>query len=260
MIIDSHCHLDRQDYENLNEIIENAHKNGVGLMVNVATNPAEYSGLIATLEEFPSVYGAFGIHPESIEGEIISEKNLEYYIHHLKIIGIGETGLDYCYPNVPKEVQKESFLVHIRVAQKTGLPLIIHTRDADEDMASILTQEMKNKPFNAVIHCFSSGPELAKVALDLGLYFSFSGILTFKKSDQLRQIAAVIPNDRVLVETDAPFLSPEPVRGRRNEPANVRHTLAKLAQIKGLDISEMEKIVEENFMRLFNRSGKIQKF
>lgn len=258
MIIDSHCHLTFGDYEeDLDYIVENAQKNGVHKILNVATNKDEYAQMVGLLERYPFIYGAFGIHPDSIEPDnIIAVEELTDLLHHLKIIGVGETGLDYHYETVDRKYQQESFMIHIEAARKTGLPLIIHTRDADDDMADILQETMLYSPFKAMLHCFSSSERLAKKALDLGLYLSVSGMITFKKSEELRDIIKKVPLDRLLVETDAPFLAPVPYRGKRNEPAYISETFKCLAQLKNVSQSELSEILENNFYTLFDKKLK----
>ena len=207
MIIDSHCHLTFGDYEDdVDLVIEKAKNNGVSTILNVATNKQEYPYMIALLEKYPFVYGAFGIHPDSINPEnMIKIDELLELLHHLKIIGVGETGLDYHYETIDRKYQQEAFMIHIEAARQTSLPLIIHTRDADDDMAAILEEAMIYSPFKGMLHCFSSSEKLAKKALDLGFYLSFSGMITFKKADEVREIVKKVPLDRLLVETDAPF-------------------------------------------------------
>ena len=258
MIIDSHCHLTFGDYEDdMDIVIENAKNSGVQTILNVATNKDEYAQMVGLLERYPFIYGAFGIHPDSIEPDnIISINELLDLLHHLKIIGVGETGLDYHYETIDRKYQQESFMIHIEAARQTGMPLIIHTRNADDDMAAILEEAMIYSPFKAMLHCFSSSEKLAKKALDLGLYLSFSGMITFKKSDELRQIVKNIPLNRLLVETDAPFLAPVPYRGKRNEPAYITQTFKTLAELKNVSQEELSKTLESNFYTLFDKKLK----
>ena len=258
MIIDSHCHLTFGDYEDdMDIVIENAKNSGVQTILNVATNKDEYAQMVGLLERYPFIYGAFGIHPDSIEPDnIISINELLDLLHHLKIIGVGETGLDYHYETIDRKYQQESFMIHIEAARQTGMPLIIHTRNADDDMAAILEEAMLYSPFKAMLHCFSSSEKLAKKALDLGLYLSFSGMITFKKSDELRQIVQKVPLNRLLVETDAPFLAPVPYRGKRNEPAYITQTFKTLAELKNVSEEELSKTLENNFYTLFDKKLK----
>ena len=259
MIIDSHCHLSFETYDEERErIIQAARSQNVGLILNVATEPKEYADMIGVIEKYPFIYGAYGIHPESVESEnMITLPDLLQSLHHLKIIGVGETGLDYHYENVDRKYQQESFMIHIEAARQTDMPLIIHTRDADADLKAILKEQMIYKPFKGVIHCFSSSEALAKTALDLGLYISVSGIITFKKSEELRTIVKKLPLNRLLVETDAPFLAPVPYRGKRNEPAYVIETFKALAQLKAVPEDVLENQLMSNFKHLFkNKLGK----
>lgn len=258
MIIDSHCHLTFEDYEDeLDTVIQNAIQKGVGMILNVATNKDEYASLIGTLERYPFIYGAFGIHPDSIDPDnIITLDELLDLLHHLKIIGVGETGLDYHYETIDRKYQQQSLYVHIEAARRTQMPLIIHTRDADEDMAAILKESMIYEPFKAMLHCFSSSEKLAKTALDLGCYLSISGIVTFKNSNDLREIVKKIPLDRLLVETDAPFLAPVPYRGKRNEPAFITETFKAVADIKNISQEKLAGQLENNFYTLFDKKLK----
>ncbi len=258
MIIDSHCHLTFGDYEDdMDLVIQNAKEKGVDTILNVATNKDEYAQMVGLLERYPFIYGAFGIHPDSIEPDnIITIDELLDLLHHLKIIGVGETGLDYHYETIDRKYQQESLMIHIEAARKTGMPLIIHTREADEDMAAILKEAMIYSPFKAMLHCFSSSEKLAKTALDLGFYLSISGIVTFKKSDELREIVKKIPLNRLLVETDAPFLAPIPYRGKRNEPAYITETFKTIAELKNVSQQELSTQLSDNFYTLFDKKLK----
>ncbi|MBP5534376.1 MAG: TatD family hydrolase [Alphaproteobacteria bacterium] len=258
MIIDSHCHLTFGDYEDdMDLVIQNAREKGVGMILNVATNKDEYAQMVGLLEKYPFIYGAFGIHPDSIEpNNMIKIDELLDLLHHLKIIGVGETGLDYHYETIDRKYQQESLMIHIEAARQTGLPLIIHTRDADDDMAAILQEAMIYHPFKAMLHCFSSSEKLAKKALDLGCYLSISGMVTFKKADDLRQIIKKIPLNRLLVETDAPFLAPVPYRGQRNEPAYIVETFKMLSELKDVPQKKLEEALESNFYTLFDKLKK----
>ena len=258
MIIDSHCHLTFGDYEeDMDLVIEKAKENGVQTILNVATNKDEYAQMVGLLERYSFVYGAFGIHPDSIEpNNMIKIDELLDLLHHLKIIGVGETGLDYHYETVDRKYQQESFMIHIEAARQTGMPLIIHTRDADDDMASILQETMLYSPFKAMLHCFSSSEKLAKKALDLGLYLSVSGMITFKNANDLREIIKKVPLNRLLVETDAPFLAPVPYRGKRNEPAYITETFKTLAELKNVSLEALSATLEDNFYTLFDKKLK----
>ena len=228
-ITDSHCHLDFPDFaEELPDVIGRATDAGVTRMVTICTKLKNEPQVRAIAEQFQSVFYAAGTHPMSADDEpLTSVEELVALAKHPKFVGIGETGLDYHYTSESKAIQQQSLLIHIEAARQTGLPLIIHARAADDDMAQILTQEHKAGAFSCVMHCFSSSAELAAASLDLGFYLSMSGITAFPKSTELREIFATAPIDRILVETDAPYLAPPPFRGRRNEPAYTRHTAEK---------------------------------
>jgi TatD DNase family protein len=206
-------------------------------------------------EAYPNVFCSVGTHPHYAHTELgVPVEEIVRLAQHSKIVAIGEAGLDYFYDKSPREAQAQGFRRQIAVAQATGLPLVIHARDADTDVAAILEEAMARKPFSAVLHSFTSGPELARRALAIGLYVSFSGILTFKKSDALREIASTVPLDRLLVETDAPFLAPGKFRGKRNEPAYVVETAKELAGVKGVSEAEIARITTENFFRLYAKT------
>ncbi|MTI17451.1 TatD family deoxyribonuclease [Rhodobacteraceae bacterium RKSG542] len=257
-LVDSHCHLEFPDFaEERDQIIERAHDAGVKLMVTIGTRIRRFPTILEIAENYPSVYCSVGTHPHNAEEEegILASEIIEL-AKHPKVVAIGESGLDYFYDKSPREKQRAAFREHIAAARETGLPLAIHSRDADEDMIAILREEMEKGEFPALLHCFSSGEELAMAGLELGLYVSFSGILTFKRSEELRQIAARIPIDRLLVETDAPYLAPQPWRGKRNEPSYVAATNKVLADVFGVSEEEMAKQTTENFFRLFKKVPK----
>lgn len=258
MLVDSHCHLDFKDFEGeLDAVVERAGAAGVGLMVTISTKLTEFGGVLAVAERYDNVVCSVGIHPHeaAAEPDIDAAKLIEL-AQHPKVVGIGETGLDYYYEHSPREAQRRSFRAHIIAARETGLPLIVHARDADGDTAEILADEMGQGAFSGLLHCFSSGPDLARAALGLGLYISFSGIVTFKKADELREIAATVPLDRLLVETDAPYLAPVPNRGKRNEPAFVAHTAAKVAELKSVAPEALAEATTDNFFRLFSKADR----
>ncbi len=252
-ITDSHCHLDFPDFdEERGAVIDRALAAGVTRMVTICTKLRLEPQVRAIAEEYAPVFYAAGTHPMSAADEpMATVEELVTLAQHPKFVGIGETGLDYHYTSESAEVQKQSLRVHIEAAQETGLPLIIHARAADDDMARILTEGYEAKPYTCVMHCFSSGAELAKTALDLGFYLSMSGIAAFPKSTELREIFASAPVDRILVETDAPYLAPPPYRGKRNEPAYTIHTAQKGAEVFGLDWPEFAAQTQANFDRLF---------
>ncbi|HYH39557.1 MAG TPA: TatD family hydrolase [Azospirillum sp.] len=256
MLVDSHCHLDFPDFaEELDAVVGRARAAGVGRMVTICTYLTRFERVLAVAERFPDVYCSLGVHPHQAQEEIagVSVERLVELAKHPKVIGIGETGLDYYYDMSPRDVQQECFRLHIRAAMETGLPLIIHTRDADADIMRIVREEAAGQPVKGLLHCFSSGREVAEDALDFGFSLSLSGIVTFKKSDDLRAIVKDVPLDRILVETDAPYLAPMPYRGKRNEPAYVAHTAAAVAAVKGVSAEEMARITTDNFFRLFDR-------
>ena len=256
-ITDSHCHLDFPDFEGqVEEIVSRAHDAGVWRMVTICTRMKNEPKVRALAEAHEGVFYAAGIHPMSAAEEApVTVDQLVALARHPKFVGIGETGLDYHYTADSKAVQQVSLRVHIAAARQTGLPLIIHASAADEDMARILAEEYRNGAYACVMHCFSSGAGLAKAALDLGFYLSMSGIAAFPKSQELRDIFAAAPVDRILVETDAPYLAPPPYRGKRNEPGYVAHTARKGAEVFGLDYAEFAAITEANFERLFTRAA-----
>ncbi|WP_166416014.1 TatD family hydrolase [Cochlodiniinecator piscidefendens] len=254
-ITDSHCHLDFPDFDGeLPDIITRAAEAGVTRMVTICTKLRLLPQVQALAETYDPIFFAAGTHPMSAADEpLATVDELIALAQHPKFVGIGETGLDYHYTADSKDIQKESLRVHISAARETGLPLIIHSRAADDDMARILAEEHANGAYSCVMHCFSSSAELAKAALDLGFYLSMSGITAFPKSQELRDIFAVAPVDRILVETDAPYLAPPPYRGKRNEPAYSAHTARKGAEVFGLDYVDFAAQTQANFDRLFSK-------
>ncbi len=255
-ITDSHCHLDFPDFDGeRDDIIARAREAGVHRMVTICTRLRQEPQVRAIAEAYRHVFYAAGTHPMSASEEpMATVEDLVALAAHPKFVGIGESGLDYHYTADSAEVQQQSLRVHIAAARETGLPLIIHARAADEDMARILAEEYRNGPYDCVMHCFSSGAGLARAALDLGFYLSMSGIAAFPKSQELRDIFASAPVDRILVETDAPYLAPPPYRGKRNEPAYTAHTARKGAEVFGMDWPEFAAQTEANFERLFSRA------
>ena len=253
MLVDHHCHLDAPDFAaDLDGVIARARAAGVGPIVSISMHVRRLADTLKIAEAYPDVYSSIGTHPHYAHTELdIPVEEFVRLAQHPKIVAIGEAGLDYYYDKSPRDAQAEGLRKHIAVAQETGLPLVIHARDADDDVAAMLEQAMAQKRFAAVLHCFTSGADLARRALDLGLYISFSGILTFKKSEALREIAASVPLDRLLVETDAPFLAPGKYRGKRNEPAYVVETAKELAKVKGISQDELARITTKNFLRLY---------
>ena len=257
-ITDSHTHLDFPDFAGeVDAVVVRAAEAGVHRMVTICTRLRKEPEVRALAEAHEAVFYAAGTHPMSAADEpLATVEELERLAAHPKFVGIGETGLDYHYTAGTKAIQQESLRVHIEAARRTGLPLIIHARDADEDMTRILSDEHRAGAYSCVMHCFSSGPALAEAALDLGFYLSMSGIAAFPKSDALRAIFAAAPLDRILVETDAPYLAPPPHRGKRNEPAYAAHTARKGAEIFGLDYADFAAATEANFERLFWKAAR----
>jgi TatD DNase family protein len=255
MLVDSHCHLDFPDFDaDRHDVVARAHAAGVGTMVTISTRVAKFAGLKAITERYDRVYCSIGTHPHHASEEPdVTADDLAQIADAPKVVAIGEVGLDYHYDNSPRSAQRQGFLRHIAAARMTQLPLVIHARAADADVAEILKEEMGKGAFPAVLHCFSSSRELAHAGVGLGLYVSFSGILTFKKSDELRAIAAEIPLDRLLVETDSPYLAPPPHRGSRNEPSYVIETAKVLATAKGLTYEQLAAATSDNFFRLFSK-------
>ena len=256
MLVDHHCHLDFPDFEaSLDDVVARAHAAGVINMVTISTFIRRFDRLRAIIERHPSVYASIGTHPHNADGERgIPKSEIVALSKHEKVVAIGEAGLDYYYKKSSPEAQAEGFRTHIAAARETGLPLEIHTREADADTQAILIDEHAKGAFPAILHCYTGGRELAMRAVDLGLYVSFSGVASFKTAENLRAIACEVPLDRILVETDAPFLAPVPHRGRTNEPAFVVHTAAALAKARGASEAEFAKATTDNFFRLFTKA------
>ena len=253
MLVDSHCHLDFPDFAgDLDAIVARAAAAGIGRMVTISTRVRRLGGLLAIAERFADVYCSVGTHPHHADEEegILASELIELTAHP-KVVALGEAGLDYFYPNGSRAAQQRGFRAHIQAARATGLPLVIHTREADEECGRILQEEMAKGSFRAVLHCYTGGRELAMKAIGLGLSISFTGILTFKKSQALRDLAAELPADRIMVETDAPYLAPGKFRGKRNEPAYVVETARVLAEARGVSLEEISRQTSENFFRLF---------
>jgi len=255
MLVDHHCHLDfPQLAEDLEGVLKRAQAAGVGVMVTISTRIRKLPELLAIAEAHDNVYCSVGTHPHNAHEELdVPVEEIVRLSQHPKVVAIGEAGLDYYYKHSTPDAQAEGFRRHIAAARQTGLPLEIHTRDADDDTARILEEAHAEGPFPAILHCYTGGTDLAQRALKLGLYVSFTGVVTFKKSDALRAIAKSVPLDRLLVETDAPFLAPEPYRGKSNEPAYVVHTAHALAAVKGIGPDELAAATTENFFRLFGK-------
>jgi TatD DNase family protein len=259
MLIDTHCHLDFPDFEaERDAIIERAREAGVAQMVTISTRVKRFDTILAIAEKYPNVFCSVGTHPHNADEELdVTADDLVRLSAHPKVVAIGEAGLDYFYDNAPRDAQAVGLRRHIAAARTTGLPLVIHSRSADDDMAAILTEESGKGAFPFLLHCFSSGPDLARIGVELGGYVSFSGILTFPKSEELRDIARTVPRDRMIVETDAPYLAPKPFRGKRNEPAYVAHTAEVLAQAIGVSREEIAEITTENAFRIFSKMPRL---
>lgn len=256
MLVDSHCHLDFADFDaDRAALLTRARETGVKTMVTISTRIKKFPQIVAIAESDPDIWCSVGTHPHNAHEEPDTQVDeLVGLSQHPKCVAIGEAGLDYHYDKSPRDVADRVFRTHIAAARKTGLPLVIHARDADADMIAVLRDEMGKGAFPAVLHCFSSGAELARVGVELGLMVSFSGILTFKNSEDIRTIARGVPLDRLLVETDAPYLAPPPYRGKRNEPAYVAETAKVLAEVKGVSADEMARVTTDNFFRVFTKA------
>lgn len=255
MLIDHHCHLDFPQFaEDRDGLIARAHAAGVGLMVTISTRVAQFEQVKAVAEAYETVFCSVGTHPHNADEELdVTPEQLVELADHPKVVAIGEAGLDYYYQKSSAKGQADGFKRHIKAARMTGLPLEIHTRDAEADTIKILSDAHAEGPFPAILHCYTGGMELALKAVELGLYVSFSGVISFKKSEELRDVARALPLDRLLVETDAPYLAPVPFRGKLNEPAYVVHTARALAEARGIEFEELAEATTDNFFRLFQK-------
>lgn len=258
MLVDSHVNLHGEKFsEDLDAVVANARDNNVGTMLNICCKVSDYDEVIAVAQRYDHMWASVGTHPhDAKDNPDITAQELIDLSRHPKVIGIGETGLDFHYNYSDKEAQLSNFQAHIEAARETQLPLIIHSRKADDLMADILEREMAIGKFPALLHCYTSGPELAKRAVALGVYFSMSGIITFKNAKDVREIAAWLPDDRIMIETDCPYLAPVPYRGRRNEPAYVSHVCEKLSEIKQWSIEETERKTTDAFFTLFKKASR----
>jgi TatD DNase family protein len=257
MLVDHHCHLDFPDFAaDLDGVVARAGAAGVGTMVTISTRIRKFDQVLAVAERFDNVYCSVGTHPHNAHEELdFKTADIVRLAQHPKVVAIGEAGLDYHYKHSTPDAQAEGFRNHIAAARETGLPLEIHTREADDDTLRILEDEhAKGGAFPAILHCYTGGKNLALRAVELGLYVSFSGVITFKKTESLREIASLVPLDRILVETDAPFLAPIPYRGKTNEPAYVAHTAATVAEVRGIAADALAKATTDNFFRLFKKA------
>jgi TatD DNase family protein len=255
--VDSHCHLDFPDFaDDLEATVARAGEAKVATLLTICTRLTKADQVLAVAERFPNVFATVGVHPHEVAAEgVAAVDRLERLAQHPKVVGLGETGLDFHYDHSPRDLQEASFRVHIAAARGCRLPVVIHTRNADDALIRILDDEMAKEPFAGVLHCFSATERLARHAVALGLYISFSGIITFKKADELRAIASALPDDRLLVETDAPYLAPVPRRGRRNEPAYTVLTGHALASLRGTEATAMARTTTANFFRLFTKAA-----
>ena len=256
MLVDSHCHLNYEGLvENQAAVLERARQAGVSAFLNISTRRSEWSDVVGTAEREPDVWASIGIHPHEAEQHAdLGEGALLEAAAHPRVIAIGESGLDYYYDKSDRAVQRDLFRTHIAVARKTGLPLIVHTRDAEDDTVGIIADEMEQGAFPALIHCFTASAEFGRQVLDLGLTISLSGIVTFKNARELQEFAAEIPNDRLLVETDSPFLAPVPHRGKPCEPAFVRNTAEFVASLRGESVEALAANTTRNFYALFTKA------
>jgi TatD DNase family protein len=256
MLVDSHCHLNFPDFNNqIADVVERAYAMDVKYMQTICTRLQEFPQILDIANSYENIWCSVGTHPNNVaEEELTTSDEIIKLSENKKVIGIGETGLDYYYEHSPREKQALSFIQHIKASQETGLPVIVHTRDADDATIEILRQQYAKKPFTGLIHCFSTSSKLAYVAIELGMYISISGIVTFKKATELQNIVKDLPLEKLLVETDAPYLAPMPHRGKTNEPAFTRHTAEFIANLKNLPYEEVAKITTQNFFDLFNKA------
>jgi len=258
MLVDSHCHLDYPELSgDLDGVLARAKTAGVGHMLSICTQVSKFAPILALAEKHANISCTVGIHPHeaATEPAVDAAKLLEY-AKHPKVVGFGETGLDFYYDHSPRDQQERNFRDHIAAARESGLPVIVHTRDADDKTAEVMADEMKKGAYTGVIHCFSSGQNLADQVLEMGFYISLSGIVTFKKADELRAVAKTVPLDRILVETDSPYLAPVPYRGKSNQPAYVANVAATVAELKGISRDELAQRTTDNFFRLFSKAKK----
>lgn len=258
MLIDTHCHLDFTDFEaDFDDVIARAHAAGVARMVSISTRVRQFAKLAAIIEKYPSVYATIGTHPCNVmeETDVTVEELLEIVKAYPKVVGIGEAGLDFFHHPEHAQFQDKSFRIHIEAARQSGLPIVIHARECDDAMEALLVEEMRKGAFGAILHCYASGLRLAQVGIELGFYISFSGIVTFKNAPIIQQVATMTPADKILVETDAPYLAPAPNRGKRNEPAFCADTAKFVANLRRQNFDEFAAQTTQNASRLFARMG-----
>ena len=256
MIIDSHCHLEYEPMaSNLNNVVERAFNNNVKYLLSISTTNESYLRILEIIDKYKNIYGTYGIHPHETKDykDLIAQDIIKKIKLNKKIIGIGETGLDFYYEYSDPKIQKKVFIEHIKAAQILNIPLIVHTRSAEDETYQILKSEIKNKDFKVLIHCFTGTKNFAHKLIDLGCYISASGVITFKKSKELADTFISLPNDKILVETDSPYLSPEPLRGKSNEPSHIVHTVNFLAKIKNIPSNTLSEITTANFFKLFGQ-------
>ena len=255
MLVDSHCHLDYGALsEKLDVVVARARSAGIGAMLTISTRLDRFPDVLAIAERYEDIWCSVGVHPHEAGGEPdVTVRQLVELSDHPRVVGIGETGLDYYYEHSPRDIQQRSFRTHITAARETGLPVIVHSRNAEADTARILTDEYRNGAYLGLLHCFSSMRQLAEKALEIDFLISFSGIVTFKNADEVREAVRIVPLDRLLVETDSPYLAPAPHRGKTNEPAYVVHTAGKVAEVKGVSCPELADATTGNFFNLFTK-------
>lgn len=257
ILVDSHCHLDMlAEKEDLALVIKRANDNGVKYMQTICTRLDNFANIIKIAEVYPNIFASVGVHPNEVKGQEFSYEQLSALADHQRIIGVGETGLDYYYETSEKLEQISSFHQHIKLSQEKNLPIIVHTRDAEEDTASILGSRIRENSFTGLIHCFTASKDFAKKMLDFGFYISVAGIVTFKNAELLKDVVRFVPLDKLLIETDSPYLAPVPMRGKQNEPAFVEYVAQCIAELKNLTIAEVASQTTNNFFTLFSKATK----
>ncbi|MCE3233598.1 MAG: ycfH [Rickettsiaceae bacterium] len=256
MLVDSHCHLNFPDFKDqIDDVVKRAVANDVGYMQTICTKLSEFPQILSIAQQYENIWCSVGVHPNNVENEpLVTAEELTELTKNPKVIGLGETGLDYYYERSPREKQQLSFIEHIKTSQNTGLPVIVHTRSADDDTIDILQEQYAKAKFPGLIHCFSTGAKLAYAAIELGMYISISGIVTFKKAEELQAVVKDLPLSKILVETDAPYLAPMPYRGKTNEPAYTKNTAQFIADLKGVSYDEVAEVTTKNFFELFTKA------